>query len=147
MANLKVISNSAFSNYPTHVSDRWNAYQVREDEGEYHKTTDDLLNKVNALLNEPLWPKFPDGIYLKPDEAERLYRLAHGAQGLIHILNRSIHLSSNAKGYEDEPDIWLNEFQESQVWAAMIEMGRDLVSITDQLHGKTATDVEKLTNH
>lgn len=134
MADLKVITNHAYRNHSTHLrADRY-LREVREDEGSYSSNTDDLLEKMKTLLDLPLWPQFPDGVYLKPEQAERLYRLAHGMRGLVHIFNRSTHLCRIAKDYEEESNIWLNEFQESQVWSAVIELGESLVAATNELH-------------
>lgn len=131
MANLKVITNTAYSNHSTQLRGRRHIYHVREDEAEYQRNRDEFIGRIQSLLDAPLWPGFPDGVYLKADEAERLYRLAHGVQGLAHILNRSAHLRGRAQDYDGEPDIWLNEFEESQVWGAMIEMARDLAGLAD----------------
>lgn len=129
MANLKVITNNAYRNYSTQPREQRYPYEVREDEGSYTTSTDELLEKMKFLLGKPLWPEFPDGVYLNSKESERLYRLAHGAQGLIHILNQSTNLRKVAADYEGEPNLGLNEFLESQVWAALVEIGRGLVSL------------------
>jgi hypothetical protein len=135
MANLKVITNPAYRNYPTQPREQWYLYEVREDEGSYATSTDELLEKMKVLLSKPLWPEFPDGLYLNSNEASRLYRLTHGAQGLIHILNQSTNLRKVAADYEGEPNLGLNEFLESQVWAALVEIGRGLVSFDIETKG------------
>lgn len=135
MANLKVITNHAYRNYSTQMREWPHLYEVREDEGSYTSSTDELLEKMKALFNKPLWPEFPDGVYLNSEEAARLYRLAHGAHGLIHILNQSTNLRRVSADYEGELGLGLNEFLESQVWAALVEVGRGLVSIDIESKG------------
>ncbi len=127
--------NNGYRNYPTQPRERQYLYEVREDEGSYNGSTDELLEKIKFLLGKPLWPEFPDGVYLNSAEAERLYRLTHGAQGLIHILNQSTNLRRVAADYEGEPNPGLNEFLESQVWAALVEVGRGLVSFDIESKG------------
>ena len=138
MANLKVITNPAYRNYPTQLCEQEYLYEVREDEGSYSSNTDDLLEKMKTLLGLPMWPQFEDGVYLKPDEAAQLYRLAHGARGLMHILNRSAYLRESAEVYTADNVIWLNEFVESQCWAAAVETGEALVRLTDELQHRAA---------
>jgi hypothetical protein len=134
MANLKVITNNTYRNYSTHPRTPRYLHEVREDEGGYNNDTVALLEKIKGLLGKPLWPEFRDGVYLRPDEAARLYGLAHAAQGLIRILNTSVNAKRIAEDYEDESVIWLSEFLESQVWAAAMEVGKGLVGVADRLH-------------
>jgi hypothetical protein len=139
MADLKVITNTAYRNYSTQPRRRQYPCEVREDEGSYSSNTEDLLDKMKTLLNLPMWPQFQDGVYLKPEEAARLYRLAHGVRGLIHILNRSVHLRGNAKIYSIGQAIWLSELLESQCWAAAVETGEALAGFSDELQHRTTT--------
>jgi hypothetical protein len=143
MADLKVITNNAYRNYSTQPRVRRYPCEVREDEGNYSNNTEDLLEKIKVLLDKPLWPEFPDGLYLKPEEAARLYRLTHGAQGLIHILNRSANFRRMAGDYEGEPNIGLSELLESQVWAALIEVGGKVASFDfdSQMRSSPASEI------
>jgi hypothetical protein len=139
MADLKVITNTAYRNYSTQPrADRY-LWEVKEDEGSYSSNVGELLEKMKKLLDMPQWPKFEDGVYLEPDEAAQLYRLAHGAQGLIRILNRSVHLRGTAKIYTVGQAIWLSELLESQCWAAVIETGEALVRISNELQHRATT--------
>jgi hypothetical protein len=131
MANPNVIDYSYFSKSPStyNIRSTNNHFFVREPDPEYG---DDLTTKLAALLNMPTWPQFPDGAYLNSQQATRLYQTAHGTQGLIHILNRSAYLQGLAQDY-NEPNQQLNEYQQSQLWAALSELGRELVRVVDEV--------------
>jgi hypothetical protein len=138
MAELKVITNTAYRNYSTQVRKREHLYEVREDEGSYSSNTEDLLEKMKMLLGMPMWPAFEGGVYLNADEAAQLYRLTHGVRGLMHILNRSINLRKSAEAFTAEPAICLTEFAESQCWAAAVETGEALVRLSNELQHRGA---------
>jgi hypothetical protein len=139
MANSNVIESLYFSKPYDHFSKSHtytanrsaiHRHNVREPKPEYN---DDLTAKLAALLKMPAWPQFPDGAYLNSQQATRLYQIAHGIQGLIHILNRSTYLQGLARDY-NEPNQQLNEYQQSQLWAGLIELGTELVEAVDEAH-------------
>jgi hypothetical protein len=123
MATPNVIDYPTFSKYPAPTYSSAHCYFVREEEPESY-----------SALSGPLWPRFPDGAYLKSAEASRFYRTTQGLQGLVHVLNRSIYLRSLTSDYENEPDRSLGEVQESKLWAALIEIGADLGRLADDLY-------------
>ena len=99
------------------------------------KATDDPPSTLcDVLLNKALWPLFPDGAHLRPLQAARLHRVAHGLHAVIHVLNRSLHQRGVASDYEGEPDLSIGGEEESRLWAAMLELSADLVTLTDDLH-------------
>jgi hypothetical protein len=133
MANPNVIDYTNFSN--SYALSRANHHHlsVRENEGEYGNSQT-FLDSIQALLNQPLWPQFPNGAYLNPAQAARLYRAAQSIQGLTHILDRSAQSRGLTQDYENEPNCSLSESQESQLRAALIEIGTELVNLADDLH-------------
>lgn len=153
MATPNVIHSNAFGNsrLPSSSSPLTNnyhpttnnyPYSVREPEGEYG--TNNIAELIDNLLKQPLWPPFPDGAYLRSHQAARFYRLAHGAQALTHILNRSAHSRTMAQDYADAPAITvqpLTLYQESQIWNALTELGADLVKLADELQSQAAEEI------
>jgi hypothetical protein len=140
MANPNVIDYATFGKYPARSTNNYelttnNYLSVREDGGEYSKGQT-FLDAVQALLDQPLWPQFPDGAYLNPTQAAQLYRAAQGIQGLTHILDRSAHSRGLSKDYDNEPDNLLSQSQESQLRFALIEISAELVNLVDNLHSR-----------
>jgi hypothetical protein len=138
MATPNVIHSNAFGNSPTYRNDylasTFRPDSIREPEGEYG--ADNITEVIDNLLNQPLWPPFPDGGYLKPYQAARFYRLAHGTQALTHILSRSAHSHALTQDYADTSAIAaqpLTPYQESQIWNALTELGADLVKLAEEL--------------
>jgi len=129
MANPNVIDYAQFGKYSTHNTQQLHTHFVREDEGKYEN--EQLLDKIQTLLEKPLWPQFPDGAYLNPTQAARLYRATQGIQGLTHILDRSAQVRSLSKDYDHEPSNSLSETQEIQLRAGLIEIGTELVNLAD----------------
>jgi hypothetical protein len=132
MANPNVIDYAQFSKYPTYNPQHHHTHFVREDEGQYDNQQ--LLEKIQTLLNKPLWPQFPDGTYLNANQAGRFYRAAQGIQGLSHILDRSAHLRGESEDYDNEPTPTLSQLEESQLRVALIELSTELVNLADDLH-------------
>jgi hypothetical protein len=132
MANPNVIDYATFGKYPTLNIPSLHTHFVREDEGKYDNQQ--LLDKIQTLLNKPLWPQFPDGAYLNPAQAGRFYRVAQGMQGLSHILDRSAHLRGESEDYDNDPTPTLSQLEESQLRTALIELSTELVNLADDLH-------------
>jgi hypothetical protein len=116
-------------------------YFVREPEAQYG--ANDLAAIIDNLLKQPLWPAFEHGAYLPSQQAKRIYRLAHGIQALTHILNRSAYARALAQDDAAAPTVVsiksaqsLNEYQESQAWGALIELGAELVKLVEDLHSQ-----------
>jgi hypothetical protein len=138
MANPNVIDYAPFGKYPRPSN---NYLSVREEEGKYDNQQ--LLDKIQILLNKPLWPQFLNGAYLSASQASRFYRTAQGIQGLTHILNRSAYARSLSKDYDNEPDHSISEPKESQLWAALIEISTELANLADDLHSRAVEDLRQ----
>jgi hypothetical protein len=132
MANPNVIDYATFSKSRALTR---SFSEVREPDTEYGDN--DLAAQITALLNQPLWPQFPDGAYLKADQATRFYRLAHAVNGLTHCLNRSAN-SHTSQDYDDLSNAAapLTTYRQSQLWNALIELSGDLLKLADELQAQ-----------